>query len=137
MQFELIIKRFRNCWMVIILRRDILVVDDQIGIQILLEDVLTSKGFGVRKAGTGVEALKLLGESVADVMILDYQLPVMNGSELIRRLKEYKCTMPIILMSGNDNDTLKKYTEELSVKAIFTKPFNMGELCETIERILV
>ncbi|MDR0278818.1 MAG: response regulator [Paucimonas sp.] len=80
----------------------ILVVDDEYQISDILAFTLEDEGYGVVKAGNGEKALEVLDDVRVDLLITDYMMPVMNGEELARKLRDlprFKA-LPIILISG-------------------------------------
>jgi diguanylate cyclase (GGDEF)-like protein len=67
----------------------VLIVDDDDLVLARLQDLVTAAGYAVRTAATGLEALRLLKESAASIVITDLSMPVMNGLELCRRIREH------------------------------------------------
>lgn len=65
----------------------ILVVDDNLEATELLQELLTMEGHGVRTASTGAEALAMIGQQPAQVLMLDHNLPDMTGAELLPQLQ--------------------------------------------------
>ena len=82
--------------------RKILLVDDEkierSGICMLLQRM--PEEFEVREAANGVEALKVLQEYHADLVLTDIKMPQMDGIELIEKIREYGSQMPIAIFSG-------------------------------------
>ncbi len=112
----------------------VLVVDDEEPFRRLLKNELTRKGYGVEVAADGAAALRLLGESAFDVVLLDVVMPGMDGLSLMKRLKEEGAAPPIIVLTG-------KATVETAVEAMkngaydyLTKPYKLDELVIVIER---
>ena len=79
--------------------KKILIVDDQAGIRILLNEVFQREGFQTILAANGLEALQLFGEHV-DGVILDMKIPGMNGLEILQHIKEKKPEIPVMMMTG-------------------------------------
>lgn len=77
----------------------ILLVDDNRNGLIVRRSLLEEVGFSVQTASNGEEALALFTASEVDVVITDYRMPRMSGSELIDRIREHRPAMPIILLS--------------------------------------
>lgn len=113
----------------------ILVVDDQPGIRLLLQEVLTSEGYQVILASTGKEALEKNLQAQFDLIILDYKLPIINGNEVLVRLEKEGIHTPVILMSGMA-ETIQTEIEGIkSIQKIIAKPFNIKELCNLVKDI--
>ena len=79
-------------------RPKILVVDDDELELMLISDRLQSKGFDVRRAATGAEALTLLEQEWFPVILTDWQMPVMSGLEMTKRLREKGVTDTFVIM---------------------------------------
>lgn len=116
--------------------KEILVVDDQPGIRLLLADMLRSEGYQVETAETGQEALEMIRRKQCDLLVLDYQLPILNGMELLTQLEKKSIKLPAILISGLAEDFQKKYNSNQYVKKVFSKPFDMRDVCTVVESIL-
>ena len=105
----------------------ILVVDDDPIVIRVLRLKLTRAGFAVSVAFSGHEAWKLLQEKPADLLILDEQMPGMNGSELCRRIREDArlSELPILMITGKmlevDQERLR---EQFRLIDIIGKPFS-------------
>ncbi len=78
----------------------ILLVDDEDGIQMLYKEEFEDEGYEVISAMTGEEALVKFKEEKPDLVILDIQMPGMNGIEVLRQMKEIDPALPVILSSA-------------------------------------
>lgn len=78
----------------------IIVVDDEVAIQDALKHYFEFKGYSVRTAGNGREALQLLDEESAEVVITDIMMPEMNGIQLLRELKKSHPMIRVIVITG-------------------------------------
>ena len=115
----------------------ILLVDDEVMLRDLLGEMLESNGYNVIKVGSGAEALRILTEEIkADLVIVDFNMPDMNGLETIRQIRELKFKMPVILSSGSmgleENFNLK----EVGVTATLTKPYEFDTMFTTIQKLI-
>lgn len=113
----------------------ILVVDDQAGIRLLLNDVLANEGYNVTTASTGKEAVEMMEENRFDLVILDYNLPVMNAEKVMEEMEKLKIQIPVILVTG-----LGKAENELErlkfVQKVMLKPFNIQDIRQEVHTIL-
>ena len=105
----------------------VLIVDDDEMIRDFL-GIFLQENFDIRKAGNGQEAYNILKESnftePPDVVILDINMPVMNGIELLQELRSKKCMIPVIVISG-----LPEYQiENLNVFDVMSKPIDLKRL---------
>ncbi len=112
----------------------VLVVDDEEPFRRLLKKELSRKGFSVEVASEGEAALKLLKESVFDVLLLDVLMPGLDGISVMKRLRKDPTAPPVIVLTG-------KATIETAVEAMkngaydyLTKPYKLDELEIVINR---
>ena len=85
--------------------RRVLVVDDSRVVRRIARQMLESAGFAVDEAGDGAEALRLVRERPADVVLLDWNMPVMNGIECLRALRaEFGDDEPVVVLCTTEND---------------------------------
>lgn len=114
----------------------ILVVDDEIGIRLLLEDILSHEGFTVITAENGKEALKQIEIHSIDLMMLDYKLPIIDGIEVVQHLHKNNCGIPVILMSGLIETASEKTENFPQVKSLLEKPFDIQKVVQLVKDIL-
>lgn len=117
----------------------ILCVDDDDSIRKLCSVYLTKRGFRIEAAANGVEALSLIASKGApDVVITDVNMPLMNGLELVKRLREDRKTArtPIIVLSAakQEQDILAGYSH--GADDYIGKPIDLAVLAAKIETIL-
>ncbi len=107
----------------------ILVVEDDPGVAELVQVVLTGEGYTVALARDGAEGLLLARDWRPDLVLLDVQLPKVDGSTVVRRLKAEPETaeIPIVLMSAGR--TIRSHSDELQeADAALAKPFDIEAL---------
>src|SRR5712664_2886295 len=94
--------------------RTVLLVDDDESILSLLQIALTQLGWQVLAAANGQQALDLHEAQIPalDLLITDLQMPLMNGCELARRLREMRPTLPILFISGDSSSDLLPAVEK-------------------------
>ena len=118
--------------------RTIMVVDDEQDMVDLIKTTLEAKGFGVQSAYNGQEAFNLLGEQKPDLIILDILMPMIDGLEVLTRLKGDPDTasIPVILLTSKVEykDVLIGYN--MGANYYITKPFTKGQLLEGINLVL-
>jgi CheY-like chemotaxis protein len=114
----------------------ILLVEDEPSIAEALSMLLAAEGFEVATASNGEEALRILEQSLPDLVITDYMMPLMNGVEMAGHLRETPrlAGVPILLTSAIDV-TLRKIDPSL-YDAFVRKPANIDLLLETVRRLL-
>lgn len=110
----------------------ILIVDDEKEIRDLIEIYLKNEGYIVEKAGTGLEALKLVEEKQIDLIILDVMMPVVNGIDACIKIREQYNT-PIIMLSAKVEDIDKILGLSVGADDYLAKPFNPLELIARVK----
>jgi DNA-binding response OmpR family regulator len=111
----------------------ILIVDDDAGIRKLLCRVFQNGGYVVATATNGEEALAAIAQNPPDILVLDLMMPIMDGWEVYRRLREEKVVhLPIIVLSAGEN--LTRAAEDLPDATIMAKPFDIDALLDAIEQ---
>jgi DNA-binding response OmpR family regulator len=107
------------------LDRKILIVDDEENIKKLLSDFFCFNGYEVVLASNGKEALDILEDKSFDLLITDLNMPVMDGIELVIRIRNLNILSPIVGMSNED-----KKSEFLRAGADYflSKPFGIHQL---------
>lgn len=118
------------------MQKEILVVDDQPGIRLLLNDILKSAGYRVITAETGTEALEKIYAQAFDLLILDYKLPVLDGSAVIERLEQEALYVPVILMSGLVEEMDMCGQENSLLKGVLAKPFDVQAVNDMVKGVL-
>ena len=105
----------------------LIVDDDATGVE-TLSNVLQIKGYQVEAAYGGMEALRKVGRTSFDFVLLDLKLPDINGLETFRRIKKLKDQVKVIIMTAYSLPHLIQEAREEGVLAILTKPLNIDEL---------
>ncbi len=114
--------------------KKILLVDDEEGIQMLYREELEDDGYEVISAYTGEEGLEKIKAEAPDLVILDIQMPGMNGIETLRQMKMSNPELPVILSSAYN-----EYKQDLGAWAsdeYVVKSSNINELKEAIRKHL-
>lgn len=106
----------------------ILVVDDEPEILDVLSQFLTQRGYGVRVASGGAEALSLMEKERPALLILDIYMPGINGIGVLRELFERKSTVPVILLTGSHDEKLLAESLDLGAVEIIGKPVDLEQL---------
>ncbi|PZR21721.1 MAG: hybrid sensor histidine kinase/response regulator [Flavobacterium psychrophilum] len=121
--------------------KDVLIVDDNENNRIILNQILALKNINVTEARNGLEALQLLvGGNKYDVILMDYHMPVMDGLETIRKIREsiYATAVqqPIILLhSSADDEKIIETCQELQVSNHLVKPLKIDDIYKSLTRL--
>ena len=112
----------------------ILIVDDEPIIRELLVEILTMEGYSCTTASDGLEASKTLQQNKFDLLITDFRMPNMNGSDLLKWCRENDQHFPVIFITGNP-ELLPE--EKLALgdccAALLSKPVYVDQLLKAIE----
>ncbi len=118
--------------------RTVMVVDDSVTVRKVTSRIIERQGWDVMLAKDGVDAVSQLQDSYPDVVLLDIEMPKMDGFEVLRtvrrdeRLKE----LPIIIITSRTGEKHKQQAKELGVNEYLGKPFQEEVLLSTIEEVL-
>lgn len=112
--------------------KSVLIVDDQMGIRLLLGEVFEQAGFSTNAAATGKEALQQLNEQQPDCILLDMKMPGMDGVEVLKEIRRQLPEVPVMMMTAYSEMELIEEAKELGIKRFFTKPFDIFEVRDTV-----
>jgi DNA-binding response OmpR family regulator len=118
------------------MERTILVVEDDAGIRVVVQDTLTSQGYHVVTAENGMKGLELAQKLRPDLIILDVMLPLMDGFEICKRLRKEGITSPVMMLTVKDEEVDKVLGLELGADDYVTKPFSLKELSARVKALL-
>lgn len=113
----------------------VLVVDDERVVTEVVERYLQREGYEVSLASDGAEALKLAQEWAPDLVVLDLMLPVIDGLEVCRRLRQ-DSQIPIIMLTARGEETDRVVGLELGADDYIVKPFSPRELVARVKSVL-
>jgi DNA-binding response OmpR family regulator len=113
----------------------ILVVEDEAQLAGLIQRQLASGGYTVSLAGDGLTALRLLEARPADLVILDWMLPGLDGLEVCRRIRA-RSIVPILMLTARAEELDRVLGLEVGADDYLTKPFSMRELAARARALL-
>ena len=113
----------------------LLVVEDDPGMQRLLQSQLNMRGFSVHVVSTGEEALAYVADEEPQAVLLDITLPGEDGLTVCRKLREWS-DVPVVLVTAADSPQTKVEALETGADDYLTKPFHVAELVARIKAVL-
>ena len=116
-------------------KRKVLVVDDEPSVCEGIELVLAPAGFEVKKALKGEDAIKLIEREDFDVVLMDLIMPVMDGVEAFRRVREIDPRAKVLLCSGYSREERAEDLIAQGAVGFLEKPFDMSVLARTISAL--
>ena len=107
--------------------REMLIVDDEQRLCQSLAEFFRLRGFSVRSAHSGEEALVRLKERPVDVALVDILLPGIHGLEVVKQAKQICPQATIVVITALEDDELRAKANALGVSAYVTKPFDLSD----------
>lgn len=119
------------------MEKTILIIDDDVDFQFMVGSMLRTCGYGVRTLLEGKASVAVDLASKCDIVLLDIELPGINGVDLGKELRTSAETskIPIILVSGHDN--VDKMFVQSQADAFIQKPFSLTTLIAKVQELLV
>jgi chemosensory pili system protein ChpA (sensor histidine kinase/response regulator) len=115
-----------------------LVVDDSLSARRTLAEFVRDLGFEVQTAGDGLEAVALLEHTVPDILLIDLEMPRMNGLELTAHVRSRSATMhlPVLMVTSRSAEKHRRSAMQAGVNVYLVKPFAEDELAVHIQRLV-
>ena len=120
------------------MQRKILVVDDEMYVTQLLAFILRRVGDDVHVADDGEQALLAAAEINPDLIIADFQMPVVDGLEMCRRLKANPATndIPVLMLTARGHRMKPADAEGTNVRCVLAKPFSPRDLVNKVDDLI-
>ncbi|HEY0683839.1 MAG TPA: response regulator [Steroidobacter sp.] len=114
----------------------VLVVDDEFGVAEVLQSILEDEGYRVATAINGKQALARLGEFKPDLIMLDYMMPIMDGTQTLTAIRKDGAfaDIPVIMMSSLEEVAVRETCTEYN--AFLRKPFRAMAVLKTVAQLL-
>jgi len=106
----------------------ILVVDDEDGFRMFVNDILSDYGYDVMEASNGEDALRRVKEKVFDLLITDIKMPGMNGLELLCKVKMNYPNIEVIVISGSNDREFVEYSKAYGAADFIVKSLQFEKL---------
>ncbi|MBM4031530.1 MAG: response regulator [Planctomycetes bacterium] len=110
----------------------LLLIDDDVGILRLLSDFLTKEGYVVVTAAGGREAIASLAGQAPDLVVMDLQMPGVNGFEVLAQIRRQHAAMPVIVVTGYGSEDVAVQALRRGADDYLPKPLRLGALASRI-----
>ena len=111
----------------------IMIVDDSTDVQILMNDFLVAHQHEiVAFANNGIEAIEKYNSIKPEIVLLDLELPQLDGLSVLKEIKSKDPNVKIIIITGNDSISIFRECSNLGALAFILKPYNLNEVLDTI-----
>ena len=114
----------------------VILVDDEASFRKMMTFWLKSKGYSVVAAADGKSAIQVVKEQSPDILFLDLRMPVMDGVETLKRIREFNKDIPVILISAYVDDPRTEKVMQYGISGIFYKGKNFEEVLPLLESTL-
>ena len=114
----------------------VLLVDDEPDFVESMSLWLEAKGYSVSVASSGEKAIQIVKEQPLHIVFLDIKMPVMDGIETLRRIREFNQTLPVIVITAYADEEKLVKLQELNISGFFAKDSDVKILQDTIELTL-
>lgn len=113
----------------------VMVVDDSVTVRKVTQRLLVREGYNVLLAKDGVDALRQMQEAIPDVMLVDIEMPRMDGFDLTRNVREHAdyANVPIIMITSRTADKHRNHALSMGVDVFLGKPFSEDELLRHVK----
>jgi two-component system response regulator (stage 0 sporulation protein F) len=118
------------------MKGNILIVDDQFGIRILLNEVLQKEGYKTFQAANGVQALDIVTKHAPDLVLLDMKIPGMDGIEILKRMKVIDPDIRVIIMTAYGELDMIQEAKDLGAITHFAKPFDIDDIRTAVRKYI-
>jgi len=115
--------------------KSVLIVDDDPGMCETLSDILIDHGFDVKEALSGIEGVDVLKQRSFDAVLLDMNMPEMNGAETLREMKKVRPGLKAILITAYARDEVILKAAEEGIVEIMMKPLDIPQLVGLLQSI--
>ncbi len=114
----------------------ILVIDDQPNVRALLDMLLRQQGYDVVLADNGWKGLRLYRQEHPDVILLDLNMPELDGVTVLKQIRSVDLKQPVIILTGDSTPETERQVRALGVSEFIVKGSSLHLLADTVKRLL-
>lgn len=119
--------------------KKVLIAEDSSVIQNLTKKILQIQNYEIYSAKNGVQVLAMLEKDTFDIILMDINMPLMDGMECARQIRKLsdpkKSTVPIVAITGNAMNYSKEEFQAAGINEYLQKPLNFDNLVETVKTL--
>lgn len=115
--------------------KTVLIVDDDADIRNLFSYAMKDR-YNVIGVENGKDALNKLSDSAIDIVILDVMLPDMSGLHVLKYIKTFHSSIPVLMITGFGSENLAINCLRLGARDYFKKPYSLGEICKKVDLLV-
>lgn len=114
----------------------VLVADNDVGVNALLQEVLTRAGLRTASVTDGAAALRFVQETPVALLVCDLDMPLMDGREVMQHLEAMAAPPPVLIVSGYlEAELERRLVDSAIVRGVFRKPFDVGKFAASARAI--
>jgi len=119
-------------------RSSVLIVDDSVTVRASFGRAMVNESFEILLARNGVEALNLLRKQVPDAIVLDLEMPVMDGFELAGKVRSDKtlANVPLLVVTSRSRESISDWLDQVRADRYFKKPCTEAQLAAAVKEVL-
>jgi CheY-like chemotaxis protein len=121
---------------IVFLNLNILIVEDNKINQMVTRKIIESKQHNCFVVNNGLEALEILRYNKFDIILMDINMPILNGYETSKRIRKLNIKTPIIALTALNKNEVTTKIKEAGIDDVIIKPFNQDQLFETINLVM-
>jgi len=114
----------------------IIICDDEPFLRDMIASYLSMSGYSVVEALDGEECIEQVEEKRPDAILLDLNMPKMNGLETLKRLRDFGHDYPIIVITGDPSQGKIAEAERIGIQGLLVKPFHVAAIREELAKVL-
>lgn len=114
----------------------VLIVEDSRTTRLVLKRMLEKEGYLIYEAANGIEAISIFSKDMPDVVMLDLNMPGMDGTEVMSELKKIDASIPIVIVTSQGDMSTAVETMKLGAYDFLVKPVEAGKLIVTVKRAI-
>jgi len=114
----------------------VLIVEDSKTTRLVLKRMLEKEGYAIYEAANGIEAIGIFSKDIPDVVMLDLNMPGMEGTQVMSELKKIDSSIPIIIVTSQGDMSTAVETMKLGAYDFLVKPVEAGKLIVTVKKAI-